>query len=66
LEFYGGTKPEEGPSPGTDIEIAPSDETPEELIASSHSTLRKLVQAELLTKIVAGSPEFFERLVVNL
>ena len=66
LEFYGGTKPEEGPSTGADIEITPSDETPEELIASSHSTLRKLVQTELLAKIVAGSPKFFERLVVTL
>ena len=66
LEFYGGTKPEEGPSTDTDIEIKPSEETPEELIASSHATLRKLVRADLLAKIVACSPKFFERLVVTL
>jgi restriction system protein len=66
LEFYGGSKPEEGPSIGSATETAPSDETPEELITSSHATLRKLVQAELLAKIVAGSPKFFERLVVTL
>lgn len=63
LEFYGGTKSEEGPSVEDETE---ADETPEELIASSHATLRKLVQAELLSKIIAGTPKFFERLVVTL
>lgn len=63
LEFYGGTKLEEGPPGGSEGE---SDETPEELISSSYLTLRKLVQAELLAKIVAGTPASFERLVVTL
>jgi restriction system protein len=66
LEFYGGTRPEDAPLTGTDAVVTPSDETPEELIASSYTTLRKLVRTELLAKIVDGSPKFFERLVVAL
>ena len=63
LEFYGGTKSEEKTS--VEDEIG-ADETPEELIASSHAAMRKRVQDELLTKIIAGTPKFFERLVVKL
>jgi restriction system protein len=66
LEFYGGAKPEEGTSVGAGAESKSTDETPEELIASSHATLRKLVQAELLAKIADATPKFFERMVVNL
>jgi restriction system protein len=67
LEFYGGAKPDEGvASTGTQSGTDEADETPEELIASAHATLRKLVQTELLAKIITGTPKFFERLVVNL
>lgn len=63
LGFYGGSRPGESASAASDIEV---EETPEELIASSRGTLRKLVQAELLAKIAASTPKFFERLVVSL
>jgi restriction system protein len=66
LEFYGGAKSEEDRPAVAEVEPKLSDETPEELIASSHVKLRKLVQSELLSKIVSGSPESFERLVVTL
>jgi len=41
-------------------------ETPEELLASEYVKLRKQVEAELLTRVKACPPEFFERLVVRL
>lgn len=50
----------------TDTGESDSSETPEELISSSALTLKKLRQAELLDKIMANSPKFFERLVVRL
>jgi restriction system protein len=65
LEFYGGTKPDDSDT-AKDSVSEPEEETPEELIGSAHATLQKLVQTELLTKILAGTPKFFEKLVVNL
>jgi restriction system protein len=66
LEFYNGTKADEERPTVTEVEPAPSDETPEELIASAHTKLRQRVQADLLEKILAGTPESFEQLVISL
>lgn len=66
LEFYGGAKPEEGKTGAAEVEPKLSDETPEELIASAYAKLRKLVESELLAKVVAGTPKSFEKLVVTL
>jgi restriction system protein len=66
LEFYGGARSPEDQSSVADIEPKLADETPEELIASAHAKLRKLVQSELLERIVSGSSKSFERLVVTL
>lgn len=41
-------------------------ETPEELLASGYVKLRQQVELELLLRIKASPPEFFERLVVKL
>lgn len=66
LEFYGGSKTEEASANTSVTKPKLSDETPEELIASAHFELRKLVQSELLAKVVGGTPKAFERLVVKL
>ena len=51
-----------------DLEKLPnaSDSTPEELLEESHLTLKSNVQEELLSKVKAAPPEFFESLVVEL
>lgn len=41
-------------------------ETPEELLASEYLNLREQVESELLARVKACPPEFFERLVVRL
>jgi restriction system protein len=41
-------------------------ETPEELLASEYVNLKKQIEAELLARVKACPPEFFERLVVRL
>jgi restriction system protein len=42
------------------------DLTPDEVIRSAHSELEESLAAELLAKILASPPDFFERLVVQL
>ena len=51
------------------VETVSMDETkesPEELIESAHTQLNRALAADLLTRIRAAAPEFFERLVVEL
>ena len=43
-----------------------SSETPEELLASGYLKLRKQLESDLLARVKACSPDFFERLVVRL
>ena len=66
LEFYGGTKSTDDETSIVEVEPKLADETPEELIASAHGKLRKVVQSELLDKIISGTPKSFEHLVVTL
>lgn len=47
-------------------EDTPLDETPEEMLESSYQALRKALVQELLERIKHHSPEFFERLVIDL
>jgi len=42
------------------------DETPEELLEASHQTLREQLAADLLDRVKAAPPVFFEQLVVKL
>ena len=55
----GSTEAEEG-------ETDQSQSTPEEQLERSHETLRDNVEQELLERVKAGSPDFFESLVVEL
>jgi restriction system protein len=41
-------------------------ETPEEALAEAHLTMRSNLAAEVLARVKSASPEFFERLVVEL
>lgn len=43
-----------------------SKESPEEMIESAHAELQRALASDLLTRIRAAAPDFFERLVVEL
>jgi restriction system protein len=47
-------------------EDMPSDQTPEDLLASAYRHLRHNLELELLEQVKAASPVFFERLVIDL
>ena len=67
VEYYTGKKPgEESQGTQSDAKETPEKETPEELLASGYVTLRKQLEFELLSRVKAAPPEFFERLVVRL
>jgi restriction system protein len=58
-----------GPPKSTDQPDEPSEadgRTPEELLESSYATLKEKLADELLERVRVGSPQFFERLVVDL
>jgi restriction system protein len=44
----------------------PETETPEEQLERAHTKLRRALATELLSRVKAGTPQFFERLVVEL
>jgi restriction system protein len=46
--------------------VRTADETPEELLVRGYSSLKENVISELLEQVMNASPEFFERLVVEL
>ena len=50
----------------TEIPDIPTAKTPDEILYDSYKTIRENLAADLLEKIKDLSPEFFERLVVNL
>ena len=62
VEFVGG----EADSGQKDITAESSDETPQETLERVHSELNKVLKDELLIRIHQNSPEFFEKLVVEL
>ena len=63
LEYYTGKKAED--DDGEETQEVTS-ETPEELVATGYQKLRKQLEADLLARVKACPPEFFERLVVRL
>ncbi|UUZ76487.1 restriction endonuclease [Polaromonas sp. P1(28)-13] len=56
-------QPSATPQPET---VNLKDLTPDEIIRSAYGELHDSLSSELLSKILAASPEFFERLVVQL
>jgi restriction system protein len=45
---------------------APSTRTPQEVMDTAHQSLRAALASDLLDRIKSGSPQFFERLVLDL
>lgn len=68
LKWYAPAKSEDEDEPDAvaEPEAEVEKETPEELMESTHLKLRKHLESELLAKVMNSSPEYFERLVVNL
>jgi restriction system protein len=65
VEFKETKHREESPS-SESLPPGESKESPEELIESAYAQLNRALAAELLARIRAAAPDFFERLVVEL
>jgi restriction system protein len=67
VEYYTGKKPgDDSQGAQSEVKESPEKETPEELLANGYLKLRKQLEFELLSRVKAAPPEFFERLVVRL
>jgi restriction system protein len=64
IEFRDASKQQIGSN--TAVELPQTKTTPEEAIEVAHQGLREQLAVELLTRIMACSPTFFEQLVVEL
>lgn len=60
------TKHEDDTSAPTSLPLSETKESPEEQIESAHTQLTHALAGELLARILATAPDFFERLVVEL
>jgi restriction system protein len=60
--------PSTGAIPRSDqlVHDVPSDQTPEDFLASAYRRLRRDLEIELIEQVKAASPAFFERLVIDL
>ncbi len=65
VEFRTSTRKDGGEVPEVDTGAA-EHETPEEMLESAHQRIRTELAADLLNRVKNSSPQFFERLVVNL
>lgn len=50
----------------TPEESTPEDRTPDEIMRSAHQEVELSLRQELLDRVIAAPPDFFERLIVNL
>ena len=50
----------------TPEESAPEDRTPDEIMRAAHQEVELSLRQELLDRVIAAPPDFFERLIVNL
>ncbi len=66
MEFRDASKPDNGSVEVAAIELPQSKTTPEEAIEVAHQGLREQLAADILTRILACTPTFFEQLVVEL
>lgn len=62
MEFVDG----ETSNSQADITADSNDETPQEILERVHNELNKVLKDELLTRIHQNTPDFFEKLVVEL
>jgi restriction system protein len=61
-QFRATRRPSEDTDAGGSAELPPQTQTPEEALEQAHATLRKELAAELLQRVRASSPRFFEGL----
>jgi restriction system protein len=54
------------PSTAVVEQVQPTDQTPEDQLASAYRRLRKDLELDLLEQVKSSSPAFFERLVIDL
>ena len=67
IEFRERSKPNKADSAnGSEVEVAAAQQTPQELLESSYQAFHAQVAADLLERITKVSPQFFEKLVVDL
>lgn len=64
LEFQNVSKSDEETEEST--QISNLDKTPEELLDKAYQSIRKSLANEILNKVIEQTPNFFERLVVEL
>jgi restriction system protein len=63
---FQSSKKEDGATNEQDIVVAETKISPEEQIESAYAQLKRALASELLARIAAAAPDFFERLVVEL
>ena len=66
LKRYPGFRDFQSVQPDKTPPVKPAIQTPEELIEEGYQTIYDNLAAELLAEVKASSPQFFERLVVEL
>lgn len=66
VEFREASRRNRGDGTGDAIEAPAGEETPEEALERAHAGIRGALAQDLLARVSAASPEFFERLVVDL
>lgn len=66
LDFRSRTSSDSQKQEPQQTQIAPEDRTPDEVIRAAHEEIEGALRRELLDRVLAAPPEFFERLVVNL
>jgi restriction system protein len=67
LEFRERSKPTKTDSAnGSEPEVTTAEQTPQELLESSYQALHAQIAEDLLERITKVSPQFFEKLVVDL
>jgi len=64
--YMGGAAPASEVSPSVALDTAAHDRTPDEILEAAHASITDELASELLSRLLAGTPEFFERVVVEL
>jgi restriction system protein len=65
LEFH-SSKQSSDTTIGTDVTVSSDSRTPAEVLEYSYETIRKELASEILSRLKTGSPQFFEKVVVEL
>lgn len=66
VEYYSGPTKDGGGEGGGAVKEPEPPETPDEMLLAGHEKLKNELESDLLARVKASSPEFFEWLVVKL